>query len=72
MNETYKLLSEFKTIHPFIFWTAIFLATTLVIIAAWKLARKKRTLKVKYLENQRPKTIVISEKEIFKLISVAF
>jgi len=66
MEETYRLLIEFKTTHPLRFWTAIFMATILVIIAVWRHSRKKRTLKVEHLDNQRPITTVIVEKETVK------
>ena len=66
MEETYRLLIEFKTIHPLRFWTAIFIATTLIIIAIWRLSRKKQKLKVEHLENQRPSTSVTTQKESVK------
>lgn len=64
MDETYKLLIEFKTIHPLSFWTAIFVATSLILIVIWRLSKKKQKSKVEPLEKQRPKTTVIIEKEI--------
>ena len=66
MEETYRLIIEFKTIHPLRFWTAIFIATTLIIIVIWRLSRKKQKLKVEHLKNQRPTTTVITEKETVK------
>lgn len=56
MEEVYRQIIEFKTIHPLRFWTAIFIATSLIIIAIGRLSRKK----------QRPTTTVIAEKETVK------
>jgi hypothetical protein len=56
MEEVYRQIIEFKTIHPLRFWAAIFIATSLIIIAIWRLSRKK----------QRPTTTVIAEKETVK------
>jgi very-short-patch-repair endonuclease len=66
MEETYRLLIEFKTIHPLRFWTAIFIATTLIIYFVWRLLRKKQKPKVENLGNQSTTSTVIAEKETVK------
>jgi very-short-patch-repair endonuclease len=63
MEETYRLLIEFKTIHPLRFWTAIFIATTLIIYFVWRLTRKRQKPKFENLVNQSTKSTVIAEKE---------
>ncbi len=66
MEETYQLLIEFKTIHPLRFWTAIFIATTLMIYFVWRFTRKKQKPKIENLGNQSKTSTVIAEKETFK------
>lgn len=66
MEETYRLLIEFKTIHPLRFWIAIFIAKTLIIYFVWRLSRKKQKPKVKNLGNQSTTSAVIAEKETVK------
>ena len=66
MEETYRLLIEFKTLHPLRFWTAIFIATTLIIYFVWRLSRKKQKPKVENLGNQSTTSTVIAEKETVK------
>ncbi|MBL0102401.1 MAG: hypothetical protein IPP51_00675 [Bacteroidetes bacterium] len=66
MEETYQFLIEFKSIHPFRFWTSIFIATSLIIFAIWKLSRKKRKVKIEHLENERASSGLIAQKETVK------
>lgn len=66
MEETYRLLIEFKTIHPLRFWTAIVMATSLIIFAIWRLSRKKQKTKIEPLKNQRTTSTAIAEKETVK------
>lgn len=66
MEEIYRLLIEFKTIHPLRFWTAILIATTLIIFFVWRLSRKKQKPKVENLGNQSTTSTVIAEKETVK------
>jgi len=66
MEETYRLLIEFKTIHPLRFWTAIFIGTSLIVFAIWRLSRKKQKSKIVHLENQRATSTPIAEKVTFK------
>lgn len=66
MEETYRLLIEFKTLHPLRFWTAIFIATSLIIFAFWKLSKNKRKAKFENLGNQRTTSTVVAEKETIK------
>jgi very-short-patch-repair endonuclease len=66
VEETYRLLIEFKTIHPLRFWTAIFIATSLIIFAIWRLSRKKQKIKNESLGNQRITSTTIAEKETVK------
>ena len=66
MEETYRLLIEFKTIHPLRFWTAIFIGTSLIVFAIWRLSRKKQKSKIEHLENQRAISTPIAEKVTFK------
>jgi len=66
MEEAYRLLIEFKTIHPLRFWTAIFIATTLIIYFVWRLSRKQQKPKVENLVNQSTTSTVIAEKETVK------
>jgi len=66
MEETYRLLIEFKTIHPLRFWTAIFIATTIIIYFAWRLSRKKQNSKVENLGNQSTTSTIVAEKETVK------
>src|SRR5690554_4251280 len=67
MEETYRLLIEFKTIHPLRFWTTIFIATTLIIYFVWRLTRKKQKPKLENFENQSTTSTVVEEKETVKL-----
>lgn len=62
----YRLLIEFKTIHPLRFWTAILIATTIIIYFVWRLSRKKHNSKVKHFGNQSINSTVIAEKETVK------
>lgn len=64
MEEIYRLLIEFKTIHPLRFWTAILIATNLIMFFVWRLSRKKP--KVENLGNQSTTSTVIAEKETVK------
>jgi very-short-patch-repair endonuclease len=64
MEETYRLLIEFKTIHPLRFWIAIFIATSLIIFTVRKLSRKKS--KIEPLGNQRTTSTTVAEKEADK------
>jgi very-short-patch-repair endonuclease len=66
MEETYRLLIEFKTIHPLRFWTAIFIGTSLIVFAIWRLSRKKQKSKIEHLENQRETSTAIAEKQTAK------
>ncbi len=66
MKETYQLLIEFKTIHPLIFWTAIFIATSLIIYAVWRLSKNKRKLKIEHFETQRTTSTIVVKKETVK------
>jgi very-short-patch-repair endonuclease len=66
MEETYRLLIEFKTIHPLRFWTAIVMATSLIIFAIWRLSRNKQKTKIEPLKNQRTTSTAIAEKETVK------
>ncbi|MDY0142428.1 MAG: hypothetical protein RBR97_11105 [Bacteroidales bacterium] len=66
MEETYRLLIEFKTIHPLRFWTTIFIATTLIIYFVWRLTRKKQKPKLENFENQSTTSTVVEEKETVK------
>lgn len=66
MEETYRLLIDFKTLHPLRFWTAILIATTLIIYFVWRLSRKKQKPKVENFGNQSTTSTVIVEKETIK------
>lgn len=66
MEETYRLIIEFKTIHPLRFWTAIFIATSLIVFAIWRLSRTKQTAKNKQVINKGTTSTVTIEKEIAK------
>jgi hypothetical protein len=66
MEETYRLLIEFKTLHPLRFWTAIFIAISLIIYPFWRISRKKQVPKVDHLVNQKTTSTVIEEKETVK------
>jgi len=66
MKEIYRLIIEFKTLHPLRFWTAIFIVTILFVIAIWRLSRKKQKTKIEHFESQRPSTAIITEKESIK------
>lgn len=63
MEETYRLLIEFKTIHPLRFWTAIFIATSIIIFAIWRLSKNKQKIKIEYLDSQKTTLTDVSEKE---------
>lgn len=63
MEETYRLLIEFKTIHPLRFWTAIFIATSIIIFAIWRLSKKNQKIKIEHLDSQKTTLTVVSEKE---------
>jgi len=63
MKEIYRLLIEFKTLHPLRFWTAIFIATILIVTAIWRLTRKKRKSKIKQTENKSASTGVATNEE---------
>ena len=64
MEETYRLIIEFKTIHPLRFWTAIFIVTTLMIYFGWRFLRKKP--KLDNFVNQSTTSTVFTEKETVK------
>jgi len=66
MEETYLLLIKFKTIHPLRFWTAIFVATSIIIFAIWKLLRKKQKSNNEQVENKKTTTTVIVAKKTDK------
>ena len=66
MEEVYRQIIEFKTIHPLRFWTAIFIATFLIIVAIWRLSKNKRKAKIEHLGNQRTKSTVVAEQESVK------
>ena len=66
MEETYRLLIEFKTLHPLRFWTAIFISTSLILFAIWRLSKNKREAKIEQLGNQTRTSTVVAEKEIVK------
>lgn len=66
MEVTYRLLIEFKTIHPLRFWIAIFVATSIIIFAIWKLSRKKQKTKIEQVENKRTTLTITVEKENVK------
>jgi very-short-patch-repair endonuclease len=61
MEETYRLLIEFKTIHPLRFWTAIFIATSLFIYAIWRFSRRKSITEPKKEETTTLTTVVEAE-----------
>lgn len=63
MREIYRLLIEFKTLHPLRFWTAIFIATILILTAIWRLTRKKRKSKNKQTENKGASLVVSIDEE---------
>ena len=66
MEETYRLLIEFKTLHPLRFWIAIFIAISLITYSIWRLSRKKQNPKDNHLVNQRITSTIIEEKETVK------
>lgn len=63
MKEIYRLLIEFKTLHPLRFWTAIFIATILIATVIWRLTKKKRKSKIKQTENQIASIVVATDEE---------
>ena len=67
MEETYRLLIDFKTLHPIRFWTVIFIATSLIIVIIWRLSKNKRKAKIAHQRNQRRKSKVVAEHESVKL-----
>ncbi|WP_304237297.1 hypothetical protein [Jiulongibacter sediminis] len=66
MEEAYRFLIDFKTLHPLRFWIAIFAETSLIIFAFWRLLKNKRKTKIGYLDNQRTTSKVVAEKETVK------
>ena len=66
MEETYRLLIEFKTIHPLRFWTAIFITISSIIFAIWRLSGKKQETKTEPLANQKTTSTIIVKKETDK------
>ena len=66
MEEIYRLLIEFKTLHPLRFWIAIFIAISLITYSIWRLSRKKQNPKDNHLVNQRITSTIIEEKETVK------
>lgn len=47
MKELYRIIIEFKALHPLRFWVIIFIVTSLFILMVWKLLKKKRSFKSK-------------------------
>ena len=66
MEETCRLLIEFKTIHPFRFWFAIFIMSFIIIFAIWKILNKKQKSKNEQVVKQSTTSTAIVEKEITK------
>ncbi|WP_421828182.1 hypothetical protein [Larkinella sp.] len=66
MEEIYRLIIEFKTIHPLRFWTAIFVVTSLIFYVIWRLSKNRRKAKIEYIGSQRITSTVVAEKEINK------
>jgi len=66
MEEIYRLIIEFKTTHPLRFWTAIFIATSLILFVIWRLSKNKRKAKIEHLGTQITTSTVIEEKETVK------
>lgn len=64
MEEIYRLLIKFKAIHPLRFWAAIFIVTSIIILAIWSLMRRKQKSKNEYLKNQRASATIIAQKKI--------
>lgn len=66
MEEIYQLIIEFKTTHPLRFWTAIFIATSLILFVIWRLSKNKRKAKIEHLGTQITTSTVIEERETVK------
>jgi very-short-patch-repair endonuclease len=66
MEEIYRLIIEFKTTHPLRFWTAIFIATSLILFVIWRLSKNKRNAKIEHLGTQMTTTTVVEDKETVK------
>jgi very-short-patch-repair endonuclease len=66
MEEIYRLIIEFKTTHPLRFWTAIFIATSLILFVIWRLSKNKRKAKIEHLGTQITTSTVVEEKETIK------
>ena len=66
MEEIYRLIIEFKTTHPLRFWTAIFIATSLILFVIWRLSKNKRKAKIEHLGTQMTTSTVVEEKETVK------
>jgi len=66
LEEIYRLIIVFKATHPLRFWTAIYMATTLISLLIWKLSRNKRKDKIEIIGTQGITSQIAAEKDFIE------